>query len=78
MAGAPPWSCASRSDTWRAATDHGKSRRTRTGVSVVAVIRGEQGFPAPGPDFVLEPKDTLVVVGTAEGINGATEILASG
>jgi TrkA domain protein len=42
--------------------------RTRTGVSVVAVIRGDQAFPAPGPDFRLEPGDTLLVVGTPRGI----------
>lgn len=52
--------------------------RTRTGVSVVAVIRGEQGYPAPGPDFVIEAKDTLVVVGTSEGIKGTSEILTAG
>jgi TrkA domain protein len=44
----------------------------------VAVIRGEQGHPAPGPDFVVEPKDTLVVVGTSEGIKATSEILTSG
>lgn len=52
--------------------------RTRTGVSVVAVIRDEQAFPAPGPEFVIEPNDTMVVVGTAEGINQVGNILMSG
>lgn len=52
--------------------------RTRTGVSVVAVIRDEQAFPAPGPEFQIEGGDTLVVVGTAEGIASVTTILASG
>jgi len=52
--------------------------RTRTGVSVVAVIRDEQAFPAPGPEFLIEPSDTLVVVGTSDGINRASNILMTG
>lgn len=52
--------------------------RTRTGVSVVAVIRGEQPFPAPGPEFELEPNDTLVVVGTPDGIRRVADILSKG
>ncbi|MGH8936162.1 MAG: cation:proton antiporter regulatory subunit [Acidimicrobiia bacterium] len=52
--------------------------RTRTGVSVVAVLRGEQAFPAPGPGFGLDGGDTLVVVGTPEGIEALTEILRTG
>lgn len=42
--------------------------RTRTGVSIVAVIRGEDAVPAPGPDFGLLADDTLLVVGTPRGI----------
>ena len=52
--------------------------RTRTGVSVVAVIRGERAHPAPGPDFHIETGDTLVVVGTSEGIKAVAEILTAG
>ena len=52
--------------------------RTRTGVSVVAVIRKEQAFPAPGPEFRIEPEDTLVVVGTPQGIDEVRTILTSG
>jgi TrkA domain protein len=52
--------------------------RTRTGVSVVAVIRGEQAHPAPGPDFHIEADDILVVVGTSEGIGSVRAILAEG
>lgn len=52
--------------------------RTRTGVSVVAVIRDDEPFPAPGPDFMIEPSDTLVVVGTSDGINRVGDILMSG
>lgn len=52
--------------------------RTRTGVSVVAVIRGDEPHPAPGPDFHLEASDTLVVVGTPEGIKAVDELLTVG
>ena len=52
--------------------------RTRTGVSVVAVIRGDQAFPAPGPEFMVDARDTLVVVGTPAGIKSVDEILTAG
>lgn len=52
--------------------------RTRTGVSVVAVLRGETPHPAPGPEFLMEPSDLLVVVGTSGGIAMVREILRSG
>jgi TrkA domain protein len=52
--------------------------RTRTGVSVVAVIRGDEAHPAPGPDFPVEDSDTLVVVGTPKGIKEVDEILMVG
>ncbi len=42
--------------------------RTRTGVSIVAVVRGETTFPAPGPDFSFEPGDVAVAVGTPRGL----------
>ena len=52
--------------------------RTRTGVSVVAVIRGDQAHPAPGPDFHLEVDDVLVVIGTGAGIGSVRMLLAAG
>lgn len=52
--------------------------RTRTGVSVVAIVRGEDPFPAPGPDFHIEIGDTLVVVGTPHGIALVADILTNG
>lgn len=52
--------------------------RTRTGASVVAVLRGERPHPAPGPEFRIEAGDTLVVVGTPEGIEAVAGILAAG
>ena len=52
--------------------------RTRTGVSIVAVLRGESAHPAPGPEFGLEPGDTLVVVGTVRGLEELAVILRTG
>ena len=52
--------------------------RTRTGVSVVAVLREEAAHPAPGPEFRLLGGDTLVVVGTPRGIEELAILLRSG
>lgn len=52
--------------------------RTRTGVSAVAVIREDQPYPAPEPEFQLQAGDTLVVVGTPDGIRLVSDILAEG
>lgn len=51
--------------------------RTRTGVSIVALVRGETAIPAPGPDDVMLADDIAVVVGTAEGIDVASKILTN-
>ncbi len=51
--------------------------RTRTGVSVVAIVRADQPLPAPGPEEELRADDTVVVVGTVEGIDAAARLLAS-
>ena len=50
--------------------------RTRTGASIVAVIRGGEIIPSPGPDFVFAGGDVAVVIGTAEGASAVAEILA--
>jgi len=52
--------------------------RTRTGVSVIAVLRGEQAHPAPGPEFRMEAGDVLGVIGTADGIGSADTLLRLG
>lgn len=49
--------------------------RTRTGVSIIAVIRGEAAIPAPGPEMLLLGGDIVVVVGLAEGIDSAARLL---
>lgn len=52
--------------------------RTRTGVSVVAIVRGDDAVPAPGPEEALHDGDYLVVVGTGRGVEQAVEILRAG
>ena len=42
--------------------------RTRTGASVVAVLRDEASVPAPDPEFVFAGGDVAVCVGTTEGL----------
>ncbi|MFF4750424.1 cation:proton antiporter regulatory subunit [Streptomyces sp. NPDC002514] len=49
--------------------------RTETGVSIVAVMRRAEAIPSPGPDFRLAGGDTLIVIGTHEGVDAAAEIL---
>lgn len=49
--------------------------RTRTGASVVAVVRGDTTLPAPGPDVVLEAGDVVVAAGTPEGLRRLRDVL---
>jgi TrkA domain protein len=49
--------------------------RSRTGASIVAVLRGSEPHPAPGPDFVLAEGDVVLVVGTAAGVREARSLL---
>lgn len=68
-----------REDSFYAGGSIGDARiRTRTGVSVVAIVRGDQAVPAPGPEELLESGDYLVVVGTARGVEQAVELLRAG
>ncbi|MEV0946417.1 cation:proton antiporter regulatory subunit [Rhodococcus sp. NPDC049939] len=52
--------------------------RTRTGVSIVAVMRAGQVNPSPNPAFMLTSGDLLVAVGTAEGLDAAAKLLTNG
>ena len=51
--------------------------RTRTGASVVAVIRGDVTIPAPGPEHRFEGGDIAVAVGTDQGLEELRTLLAS-
>jgi TrkA domain protein len=68
-----------REDSFYGGRTIGDARiRTRTGVSVVAIVRGEDAIPAPGPEERLDSGDYLVVVGTARGVEQAVELLRAG
>jgi len=49
--------------------------RTRTGSSVIAIIRDGTAVPAPGPEDILKSGDTVVLVGTKDGIAAASDLL---
>lgn len=51
--------------------------RTRTGASIVAVVRGGTTVPAPGPDHGFEAGDVVVAVGTPEGLAELRSLLVT-
>ncbi|MEU4420667.1 cation:proton antiporter regulatory subunit [Actinoplanes sp. NPDC024001] len=50
--------------------------RSRTGASIVAVLRDRDVIASPGPAFKFEANDVVVAVGTRKGLDGVTAILA--
>jgi TrkA domain protein len=52
--------------------------RTRTSASIVAILRGVQVIPSPGPSFRFQAGDVVVAVGTRRGLDALTRILANG
>ena len=52
--------------------------RTRTGISVVAVVRQQVVHPSPRPDFAFAGNDLMVMVGTTDGLEAAARILDLG
>ncbi len=50
--------------------------RTRTGASIVAVMRNDESVPAPEPDFCFRSGDVVVAVGTVEGLASLRSLLA--
>ncbi len=70
------WLPISPSSQYAGKTITDTALRTRTGVSIVAIMRGDEPIPAPGPTEELRVGDTVVVVGTAEGIDAAAGLLA--
>jgi TrkA domain protein len=52
--------------------------RTRTGASVVAILRDREVIASPRPDFRLHGGDTIVAVGTEDGTEAVAELLVNG
>ncbi|MHA3684607.1 cation:proton antiporter regulatory subunit [Leucobacter sp. HY1910] len=49
--------------------------RSRTGASIVAVLRGAEAIASPPPSFTLNGGDELIVVGTDEALTAVATIL---
>lgn len=67
----PNWSCSGC-----AIGDTGL--REKTGVTVVAVVRGGQTLPVPDASFRLQPGDMAIVVGPPPSIKAAQQLLQRG
>ncbi|MEV0665863.1 cation:proton antiporter regulatory subunit [Actinomadura luteofluorescens] len=52
--------------------------RTRSGASIVAVVRDGEVIASPRPDFEFRAEDVVVVVGTDEGTAAVSTILHGG
>lgn len=52
--------------------------RQQTGVSVLVLVRGERSHPNPSPDLVLEPGDSLVLMGSHAQMEDAFRFLDRG
>jgi TrkA domain protein len=52
--------------------------RTRTGASIVAIVRNDEVLASPGPAELLCTNDVLVVIGTEKGITGVEQIVDKG
>jgi TrkA domain protein len=51
--------------------------RTRTGSSIVAVLRGSTTVPAPEPDHRFQAGEVIVAVGTTEGLAQLRDVLVT-
>ncbi len=49
--------------------------RTRTGASIVAVVRGDETIPAPTPEHAFQVGEVVVAVGTVSGLAQLAELL---
>lgn len=49
--------------------------RSSTGVTVVAAARGGRTLPVPGPEFVLEAEDTVVIIGRPQDMERVYDLL---
>jgi carboxypeptidase C (cathepsin A) len=52
--------------------------RTRTHVSIVAIVREKKVIPSPTPAEILRPGDVIVAVGTRDGLDAAGLLMANG
>ncbi|MCG8473671.1 MAG: hypothetical protein MI742_17720 [Desulfobacterales bacterium] len=60
------WICVERDSELSGATLESARIRTRTGASVVALLRGDELLASPDPDLPLAPGDLMAAIGTQE------------
>jgi CPA2 family monovalent cation:H+ antiporter-2 len=63
-------------ETFASAPIGGLSLRAHTGVNVLAVERGDLNTPNPGPEFMLQAGDRLLVLGGSDSIVRLRSLLA--
>jgi TrkA domain protein len=51
--------------------------RTRTGASIVAIVRNGDMSLSPRSDFVIEGGDTVLIIGTRDSIDQAIQLLTA-
>jgi TrkA domain protein len=51
--------------------------RSRTGASIVAIVRDKQVIASPTPHDLIEAGDSLVAVGTRQGLDTLADLIAS-
>src|SRR3954454_19029182 len=72
------WVTVSEGSPFARATIGDGDFRTRTGASIVAIIRDETTtIPAPGPDSRFDPGDVVVAIGTPDGLQRLRSMLGS-
>lgn len=49
--------------------------RSKTGASIIAIMRGEQALPNPDINTVFEAGDTVLIIGTSEQCDATRELL---
>ena len=69
------WLTIPESSPYAGGTIADTQARSRTGVSIVAVLRAQTAFPAPTPSFDFQAGDTAVVVGTPAGVRALARLL---
>jgi TrkA domain protein len=69
------WLTIRESSPYAGGTIADTQARSRTGVSIVAVLRAQTAFPAPTPSFDFQAGGTAVVVGTPAGVRALARLL---
>jgi TrkA domain protein len=71
------WVTVAASSPFATSTIGDGAFRTRTGASIVAIVRGDTTIPAPGQDVPFQGGDVLVAVGTPDGLEQLRALIAS-